>query len=602
MSETETAFRDLVASGLIAGSPTLEADGKLGGFAFECELPVPTPNAEGLPAAVPVRVRIPVQFPLSKVEFELPPELRGFAHQDFRTGALCLKPEDDYPFAPSARLRAYVESAIEWLAHAANGTLLSPGEYWELPDFRVDRTDRPPVLLAVEDGETFQTWQNRIGQVGAVQLAAHTHDKGLVPTLFTRGNDNVLQARVSEAFIERSRIALGTWLLLPSHVLVRHRAPRTFRELQAQCDAVGIDLWQVVHRATKAAPLDGNHFVLVGAPIPDVVGGPSTRLHWQPIAIPVPIARRGKPERRRSRARAQEQETHRNWLRSALIDQTIPWGTAVTYPESRSEARGSLSAPSKEARVCVLGCGAIGSLVAEHLARGGVRSLSLFDNDTVELENLSRHTLGPGDVGRSKAIALARRLNGIHPGANVRGFGMALPPTPIAARKDQEGQTLLDAADVLIDCTTSEPAFRWASQLGRSGGKLVIHMFINAHARMLTICTSGRHASCFQVARKLFHDIKEGHTGFDRAEHAGEADKVQPAAGCWQSTFPALGSNIATLVAAAMPIVDAAITRARSSQGSGVVLRRRVLDPAASTLAASIPSNLVEVAWAQAYR
>ncbi|MEU0237528.1 ThiF family adenylyltransferase [Nocardiopsis sp. NPDC006198] len=63
------------------------------------------------------------------------------------------------------------------------------------------------------------------------------------------------------------------------------------------------------------------------------------------------------------------------------------------------------------ARVVVLGCGGIGSLVATVLATAGVGALVLVDADHVELSNLTRQFLfTEADVGLPKTEVLAREL------------------------------------------------------------------------------------------------------------------------------------------------------------------------------------------------
>jgi hypothetical protein len=62
-------------------------------------------------------------------------------------------------------------------------------------------------------------------------------------------------------------------------------------------------------------------------------------------------------------------------------------------------------------RIAVVGLGSVGSIVAETLARMGVRRLLLIDNDTIKEHNLDR-TLGAtrGDIGELKVDVAARRL------------------------------------------------------------------------------------------------------------------------------------------------------------------------------------------------
>lgn len=70
-----------------------------------------------------------------------------------------------------------------------------------------------------------------------------------------------------------------------------------------------------------------------------------------------------------------------------------------------------------QSRVLVVGCGALGSVVAELLARAGVGLLRIVDRDLVELSNLQRQILfNERDAAeeRPKAIAAAKRLRDIN--------------------------------------------------------------------------------------------------------------------------------------------------------------------------------------------
>jgi hypothetical protein len=58
----------------------------------------------------------------------------------------------------------------------------------------------------------------------------------------------------------------------------------------------------------------------------------------------------------------------------------------------------------------VIGAGSVGSFVASSLVRAGVGNLSIVDPDSLSTANIGRHALGAGDLGTSKAEALAQRL------------------------------------------------------------------------------------------------------------------------------------------------------------------------------------------------
>lgn len=96
--------------------------------------------------------------------------------------------------------------------------------------------------------------------------------------------------------------------------------------------------------------------------------------------------------------------------------------------------------------VLFLGCGALGSPVVELLARAGLGHIDLIDHEVFDVENCARHVLGMTDVGRSKSVALAERINRELPGAVVTG----VPATASAWILDrcEPGDY-----DLVVDCT-----------------------------------------------------------------------------------------------------------------------------------------------------
>ncbi|MAK60953.1 MAG: molybdopterin biosynthesis protein MoeB [Ponticaulis sp.] len=73
-----------------------------------------------------------------------------------------------------------------------------------------------------------------------------------------------------------------------------------------------------------------------------------------------------------------------------------------------------------EAKVMIIGAGALGGVAATILAAAGVGQLIIYDDDRVELSNLQRQThFASSDVGSTKAGALFRRLAAINPGISV---------------------------------------------------------------------------------------------------------------------------------------------------------------------------------------
>ena len=68
------------------------------------------------------------------------------------------------------------------------------------------------------------------------------------------------------------------------------------------------------------------------------------------------------------------------------------------------------------ARVIVFGVGGVGGYVVEALARAGVGTLELVDDDDVDITNCNRQIIATtGTVGRPKVEVFAERLRSINP-------------------------------------------------------------------------------------------------------------------------------------------------------------------------------------------
>jgi molybdopterin-synthase adenylyltransferase len=98
------------------------------------------------------------------------------------------------------------------------------------------------------------------------------------------------------------------------------------------------------------------------------------------------------------------------------------------------------------AHALVIGAGGLGSPVALYLASAGVGTITIADNDTVDLTNLQRQIAHETSrIGMAKVESAARSMHALNPEVQVH----ALRERAEAARLLQ----LVGAADVVIDCS-----------------------------------------------------------------------------------------------------------------------------------------------------
>lgn len=72
-----------------------------------------------------------------------------------------------------------------------------------------------------------------------------------------------------------------------------------------------------------------------------------------------------------------------------------------------------------QGNIHIIGCGSVGSTLADLLARCGLTNFTLWDFDTVEPHNIHNQMFVQADVGRAKVDAVKDNIIRINPDANV---------------------------------------------------------------------------------------------------------------------------------------------------------------------------------------
>lgn len=123
-------------------------------------------------------------------------------------------------------------------------------------------------------------------------------------------------------------------------------------------------------------------------------------------------------------------------------NQLLRYSRQIMLPQIDMDGQHKLLA----AKVLIVGAGGLGSPAAMYLAAAGVGTLTVYDDDVVDLSNLQRqiahHT---PDIGMDKVISTQQTLNKINPDVHV-----------IAAKQRLAGEQLdfeVKNADVVLDCS-----------------------------------------------------------------------------------------------------------------------------------------------------
>jgi len=110
--------------------------------------------------------------------------------------------------------------------------------------------------------------------------------------------------------------------------------------------------------------------------------------------------------------------------------------------------------------VIVAGSGGVGSWVAIFLALAGVKEISLFDQDILEVHNLNRLPFSYSDVGKKKVNVLKEKLISLRPEMTILSYDRICDTNAldIVAR---DGEILVDCTD---DFSSQQELLNWAKK------------------------------------------------------------------------------------------------------------------------------------------
>lgn len=184
-----------------------------------------------------------------------------------------------------------------------------------------------------------------------------------------------------------------------------------------------------------------------------------------------------------ARAAAQLQPRNQEAFHIARVDLVGP---------DELTARSPLTAPTADRSVLIIGCGAIGSVLVDYLARAGVGRFKLVDRDVLEPGNLTRHSATLAHTGLNKTIAMGQHVSMVNPYAEVEvlplpvGLGTAISDGRLAGDLLADMMTDVDlvidaSAEVGIEELTADMASRFGlpwlmlqASEGAAGGAVVL--------------------------------------------------------------------------------------------------------------------------------
>jgi molybdopterin-synthase adenylyltransferase len=149
----------------------------------------------------------------------------------------------------------------------------------------------------------------------------------------------------------------------------------------------------------------------------------------------------------------------------------------------------------KRAKVFIAGAGGLGSPIAIYLTAAGIGSITLVDNDTVELSNLNRQILHrEKDLGRYKVESAEEKLSQINSDIKIKAQNATLTEDNIS--------NLVNDVDLIIDAMDNYPVRYLLNRMALSKKIPFIHGAINGFHGQATTVLPGRSACLRCIFRK----------------------------------------------------------------------------------------------------
>lgn len=456
-------------------------------------------------------------------------------HVTWRTGKPCLdspsqrlgriaggpEPKGD----AEQRLRWHVERCLAWLHVAGNEQLMVNDEPFEVPQCPEELLNTRFRVVHDEGHDTWPSWKERGGQYGEVQWGVIPgFEKTIVAEKFLDDRGEMIRL-CRRGHQPSDKHWVGYWWLWPSPiVLAPWHAPGTWAELRRAGTRLNVDVDGFIRWMARRAGGKESVIVLLGYPIPTLWDGDPVEVHWQAI-LPPDVPATIKPMkgfRQNPRGRADR-------LRRDIFGRTkkLSYLRTSNWHPDRLQARGRFPSDLRTSSIAVIGAGALGSAVAEILARGGVTSILIVDYDDFEPGNLVRHTLIGSDLGRNKATATAARLQGAAPMSSISAHAASLP-------SGERLQKLLEPFDVVLDCTGEDEVLRRLAEAWWSIPRRFLSASLGFAAKRLFLF--GAQACAFPFDE--FSAAVKPWLAAERSQWSAAGETLE-GAGCWSPLFPA---------------------------------------------------------------
>jgi len=557
---------------------------------------------------------VPPNFPFVPPQVSVSHDrFAGLPHVQWRHH-LCLYISPTTEWHPSDGMFGLLDRLLLWVERAAAGALDPAGEPLHPPvayqsvhsGVVVIRADTPPIQDAVWVGFAVlqQVSDARVDLIWWLSLAETRR--------FLAAPTTEMLVALTGISVQTTTVRLALAILLARPTAFEF--PAKARELIDMLNGQGIDKDSIFDGFALVAGLnrrlaglqeggtEQGVYTVIGTPMRGIAGG-ERRYHlvvWHLSALEQQAVDLLASVFSPSTELASIGERARGWLDHWLNIADVHW--ARVYDDrpgvTTRRERGSRMESGKGRRVLLLGCGAIGGHIAEHLARAGAGYIMLIDKGQVSPGVLVRQPYNDTDIGLPKVDALADRLHCMRPGIDVATWaGDILTLSP-------ENDTWPLDVDLIIDAAANPAVTAWLERWrrGHADTSPPIVSFLLGHTAcrgIATISPVGYSGGGVDLLRKVkLATLAEPRLRVfaeDFFPDPPRTDHFQPEPGCSEATFVGSDAEVSALTATMLihALKMCSRTPASSLSGNAVLVDLGIGDSLAATRQLSWSADVV---------
>ncbi|MDR1505305.1 MAG: ThiF family adenylyltransferase [Prevotella sp.] len=217
----------------------------------------------------------------------------------------------------------------------------------------------------------------------------------------------------------------------------------------------------------------------------------------------------------------------------------IEWGETENCSYEYFFGRGTLNKQLTQAKILIIGVGAVGSILATTLTRGGATNLTLSDYDIKKPENICRSEYRFTTGNHVKVLELREKLLAISPFVNIDYMELFYWENKVknsfksSKFTEEENKIVeeLNKYDYILDCSTDNSLMHILDKIGLSN--VITISLTNKAKGLVCACTP----KSYKWVMNQYQNILENDI----------LDMYKPT-GCWSPTFKASYNDIQTLV------------------------------------------------------